>query len=101
MPLSRRDDCTGVTRPAPNECQCGDEAPAVGRSESPPPERLIRVDTTLPVHAQKPLPLAEVVSAIERQVRNAQAFCRRAAETQFFQPGCPVQYNRPLPPESQ
>ncbi len=63
--------------------------------------RNIRVDTTLPVHAQKPLPLAEVVSAIERQVRNAQAFCRRAAETQFFQPGCPVQYNRPLPPESQ
>ena len=39
---------------------------------------------------------AEVVSAIERQVRNAQAFCRRAAEAQFFQPGCPVQYNRPL-----
>ena len=22
----------------------------------------------------------------------------RAAEAQFFQPGCPMQYNRPLPP---
>jgi len=52
------------------------------------------------VHAQKPFALAEVVSAIERQVRNAQAFCRRAAEAQFFQPGCPIQYNRPLPPAS-
>jgi hypothetical protein len=30
-------------------------------------------------------------------VRNAQAFCRRAAEAQFFQPGCPIQYNRALP----
>jgi hypothetical protein len=46
------------------------------------------------------LPLAEVVSAIETQVRAAQAFCRRAAEAQFFQPGCPVQYNRPLTPVS-
>ena len=35
-------------------------------------------------------------AAIERQVRNTQAFCRRAAEAQFFQPGCPVHYNRPL-----
>ena len=60
--------------------------------------RKIKVDTHLAVHAQKPLPLAEVVSAIERQVRNTQAFCRRAAEAQFFQPGCPIQYNRPLPP---
>ena len=60
--------------------------------------RKIKVDTNLAVHAQKPYPLAEVVSAIERQVRNAQAFCRRAAEAQFFQPGCPIQYNRPLPP---
>jgi len=59
--------------------------------------RRIKVDTNLAVHAQKPYPLAEVVAAIERQVRNAQAFCRRAAEAQFFQPGCPVQYNRPLP----
>jgi len=59
--------------------------------------RRLQVDTNLAVHAQKPYPLAEVVSAIERQVRNAQAFCRRAAEAQFFQPGCPVQYNRPLP----
>jgi hypothetical protein len=42
--------------------------------------------------------VAEVVAAIERQVRNAQAFCRRAADAQFFQPGCPIQYNRPLPP---
>jgi glyoxylase-like metal-dependent hydrolase (beta-lactamase superfamily II) len=59
--------------------------------------RKIKVDTNLAVHAQKPYPLAEVVSAIERQVRNTQAFCRRAAEAQFFQPGCPIQYNRPLP----
>ena len=62
--------------------------------------RKIAVDTNLAVHAQKPFPLAEVVAAIERQVRNAQAFCRRAAEAQFFQPGCPIQYNRPLPPVS-
>jgi glyoxylase-like metal-dependent hydrolase (beta-lactamase superfamily II) len=62
--------------------------------------RKIRVDTNLSVHGQKPYPLAEVVSAIERQVRNTQAFCRRAAEAQFFQPGCPVQYDRPLPPPS-
>jgi glyoxylase-like metal-dependent hydrolase (beta-lactamase superfamily II) len=59
--------------------------------------RKIKVDTNLAVHAQQPYPLAEVVSAIEKQVRNAQAFCRRAAEAQFFQPGCPIQYNRPLP----
>ena len=31
---------------------------------------------------------------------NTQAFCRPAAEAQFFQPGCPIQYNRPLPPVS-
>jgi glyoxylase-like metal-dependent hydrolase (beta-lactamase superfamily II) len=62
--------------------------------------RKIKVDTHLAVHGQKPLPLAEVVSAIERQVRNTQAFCRRAAEAQFFQLGCPIQYNRPLPPAS-
>ncbi len=60
--------------------------------------RKLKVDTNLAVHAQKPYPLAEVVAAIERQVRNTQAFCRRAAEAQFFQPGCPIQYNRPLPP---
>jgi glyoxylase-like metal-dependent hydrolase (beta-lactamase superfamily II) len=60
--------------------------------------RKLAVDTNLSVHAQKPYPLAEVVAAIERQVRNTQAFCRRAAEAQFFQPGCPMQYNRPLPP---
>ena len=60
--------------------------------------RKIAVDTNLSVHAQKPFPLSEVVAAIERQVRNTQAFCRRAADAQFFQPGCPVQYNRPLPP---
>jgi hypothetical protein len=60
--------------------------------------RKIKVDTHLAVHGQKPLPLSEVVSAIERQVRNTQAFCRRAAEAQFFQLGCPIQYNRPLPP---
>jgi glyoxylase-like metal-dependent hydrolase (beta-lactamase superfamily II) len=62
--------------------------------------RKLKVDTNLAVHAQKPYPLSEVVSAIERQVRNTQAFCRRAAEAQFFQPGCPIQYNRPLPPAS-
>jgi hypothetical protein len=62
--------------------------------------RKIKVDTNLSVHAQKPFPLAEVVAAIEKQVRNTQAFCRRAAEAQFFQPGCPIQYNRPLPPVS-
>ena len=62
--------------------------------------RKIKVDTNLAVHSQKPFPLPEVVSAIERQVRNAQAFCRRAAEAQFFQPGCPIQYNRPLSPGS-
>ncbi len=62
--------------------------------------RKIRVETNLAVHAQKPFPLAEVISAIERQVRNTQAFCRRAVEAQFFQPGCPIQYNRPLPPIS-
>ena len=60
--------------------------------------RKLKVDTNLSVHAQKPYPLAEVVAAIERQVRNTQAFCRRGAEGQFFQPGCPVQYDRPLPP---
>ena len=60
--------------------------------------RKIKVDTNLAVHSQQPFPIAEVVSAIETQVRNAQAFCRRAAEAQFFQPGCPVQYNRALPP---
>jgi glyoxylase-like metal-dependent hydrolase (beta-lactamase superfamily II) len=62
--------------------------------------RKIKVDTNLAVHAQKPFPLAEVVAAIEQQVRNAQAFCRRAADAQFFQPGCPIQYNRPLPAAS-
>src|SRR5687767_12556361 len=61
--------------------------------------RKIKVDTNLAVHAQKPYPLADVVSAIEKQVRNTQAFCRRAAEAQFFQPGCPIQYHRPLPPK--
>jgi glyoxylase-like metal-dependent hydrolase (beta-lactamase superfamily II) len=62
--------------------------------------RKLRVETNLAVHAQRPYPLAEVVAAIERQVRNTQAFCRRAAEAQFFQPGCPIQYNRPLSPAS-
>jgi glyoxylase-like metal-dependent hydrolase (beta-lactamase superfamily II) len=60
--------------------------------------RKLKVDTNLAVHATKPYPLAEVVSAIERQVRNTQAFCDRAAEAKFFQPGCPMQYNRALPP---
>src|SRR5688572_8430983 len=58
--------------------------------------RKLKVDVNLAVHAQKPYPLKEVVTAIERQVRNTQAFCRRAADAQFYQPGCPVQYNRPL-----
>ena len=62
--------------------------------------RKIAVDTNLSVHAQKPFQLADVVAAIEKQVRNTQAFCRRAAEAQLFQPGCPVQYDRPLPPPS-
>ena len=62
--------------------------------------RKLAVDTNLSVHAQKPYPLTEVVAAIEKQVRNTQDFCRRAAEAQFFQPGCPVQYNRALPPLS-
>ena len=62
--------------------------------------RKLQVNTNLAVHADKPYALADVVSAIERQVRNAQAFCRRAAEAQFFQPGCPVQYDRQLPPAS-
>ena len=59
--------------------------------------RKLKVDVNLSVHAQKPYPLGEVVTAIERQVRNTQAFCRRAADAQFYQPGCPVQYNRPIP----
>ena len=63
--------------------------------------RNLKIDTVLAVHGQQPVALAEVVSAIERQVRNTQAFCRRAADAQFFQPGCPVHYNRPLPPSSQ
>jgi glyoxylase-like metal-dependent hydrolase (beta-lactamase superfamily II) len=62
--------------------------------------RKLAVNTNLAVHAARPYPLADVVSAIERQVRNAQAFCRRAAEARFFQPGCPVHYDRPLPPAS-
>jgi glyoxylase-like metal-dependent hydrolase (beta-lactamase superfamily II) len=59
--------------------------------------RKLKVEVNLSVHAQKPYPLGEVVTAIERQVRNTQAFCRRAADAQFYQPGCPVQYSRPLP----
>jgi glyoxylase-like metal-dependent hydrolase (beta-lactamase superfamily II) len=58
--------------------------------------RKLKVTTNLAVHGDKPYPLAEVVAAIERQVRNTQAFCRRAAEARFFQPGCPIQYDRPL-----
>ena len=52
-----------------------------GRSKSRPSGRP-RAETT---------PFSEVVSAIERQVRNTQAFCRRAAEAQFFQLGGPIQ----------
>jgi hypothetical protein len=58
--------------------------------------RGLQVDTNLAVHAQQPIPIAEVTSAIERQVRTAQALCRRAEEAQFFLPGCPVQYYRPF-----
>jgi hypothetical protein len=58
--------------------------------------RKIKVATNVAVHSQKPYPLSEVVWAIERQVRNTQAFCRCAAEARFFQPGGPVQYSRPL-----
>ena len=56
----------------------------------------LKVDTVLAVHGQQPVPLAEVVAAIERQVRNTQAFCRRGADAQFFQPGWPVHYSRRL-----
>jgi hypothetical protein len=49
--------------------------------------RKIKVDTNLSVHAQKPYPLAEVVSAIERQVRNTQAFCRRPPRRSSSSPG--------------
>jgi hypothetical protein len=58
--------------------------------------RKIQVDTNLAVHAQQPFPIGEVTSAIERQVRNAQALCKKAADAQLFLPGCPIQYNRPL-----
>jgi hypothetical protein len=47
----------------------------------------LKVDTVLAVRGQQPVPLAAVVAAIERQVRNTQAFCRRGADAQFFQPG--------------
>lgn len=57
--------------------------------------RKIKVDTVLSVHGQKPLPLSEIVSEIERQVRDTRAFCRKAAEA--LQPR-PMQYDRPLPP---
>jgi hypothetical protein len=60
-------------------------------------QRKIRVDPNRAVHAQQPFPIAEVTPAIERQVRNAQALCRKAAEAQLFLPGCPMQYDRPLP----
>ena len=59
--------------------------------------RKLRVDTNLAVHAQQPFPIGEVTAAIERQVRNAQALCRKAGDAQFFLPGCPIQYDRPLP----
>jgi len=60
----------------------------------------LKVDTVLAVHGQQPVPLAEVVAAIERQARNTQAFCRRRADAQFFQPRCPVHYRRQLPASS-
>ena len=63
--------------------------------------RKLRVDTNLAVHAQQPIPIAEVTSAIERQVRNAQGLCRKAADAQFFLPGCPIQYDRPLSQSTQ
>lgn len=58
--------------------------------------RKIQVDTNLAVHGQQPVPIGEVTAAIERQVRNAQALCRKAADAQLFLPGCPIQYDRPL-----
>ena len=63
--------------------------------------RKIQVDVNLAVHAQQPIPVGEVTAAIEKQVRNAQALCRKAADTQFFLPGCPIQYDRPLPQSTQ
>jgi len=51
----------------------------------------LKVDTVPAVHGQQPVPLAEVVAAIERHVRNTQAFCRRAADApptrSSFSPG--------------
>jgi len=58
--------------------------------------RKIKVVTNLAVHAQQPVPIAEILSAIEKQVRGAQELCARAEAAQFFQPGCPVQYTRKL-----
>lgn len=58
--------------------------------------RKIQVDTNLAVHGDRPYSIKDVTSAIERQVRNAQALCRKAADAQFFLPGCPIQYDRPL-----
>ena len=43
--------------------------------------RKLKVDTNLAVHAQQPYPLADVVAAIERQVRNAQGFGAGALTT--------------------
>lgn len=63
--------------------------------------RKISVDTNLAVHAQQPIPIGEVTAAIERQVRNAQELCRKAADSQFFLPGCPIQYDRPLSASTQ
>jgi hypothetical protein len=60
--------------------------------------RNIKVVTNLAVHAPQPFPIAEVLTAIEKQVRGAMEMCARAAAAQFFQPGCPVQYTRPLSP---
>ncbi len=58
--------------------------------------RKLKVVTNLAVHAQQPVPIADILSAIEKQVRGAQELCARAEAAQFFQPGCPVQYTRKL-----
>lgn len=56
--------------------------------------RKIKVETNLAVHAQKPIPIAEVLSAIEKQVNGARDLCTQSAAAKFYLPGCPVQYSR-------
>jgi hypothetical protein len=58
--------------------------------------RKIKADKVLPVHGAI-TNVSTVVAQIEKQVRNAQELCSRAAAAKFYQPGCPVQYTRQLP----